>query len=132
MSLLYYGETWITESCAQVCQDIMQDLKIAVQLDGKFNPKEEKWRMIGIKREPIEAENDNDGTNNGATTAADLKTENCHDLTSFFPPKLERNIKLEPPDSGDENLAGNESVSVTPAGEINTYVYIGYLPSTYI
>ena len=24
MSLLYYGETWITESCAQVCQDILQ------------------------------------------------------------------------------------------------------------
>ena len=118
MSLLYYGETWITESCAQVCQDIMQDLKIAVQLDGQFNPKEEKLR-IGIKREPIEENNDT-----GSATAADLKTENF--------PKLERNIKLEPPDSGDENLAGNESVSVTPAGEINTYVYIGYLPSTYI
>ena len=45
MSLFYYGETWITESCAQVCQDIMQDLKIAVQLDGgQFNPKEEKGK----------------------------------------------------------------------------------------
>ena len=24
LSILYYGETWITESCAQVCQDILQ------------------------------------------------------------------------------------------------------------
>lgn len=35
MSLLYYGETWINESHAQVCQDILQDLKIAVQFQGK-------------------------------------------------------------------------------------------------
>ena len=28
MSLLYYGETWITESCAQVCQDILQVNKL--------------------------------------------------------------------------------------------------------
>ena len=77
----------------------LQDLKIAVQLDGQSNPsKQEKW--MGIKREPIDETEQND-----------LKKE----VADKF--KLERNIKVEPPDSGDENAG--ESVTVTPAGERN-------------
>ena len=55
---------------------------------------------MGIKREPIDETEQND-----------LKKE----VADKF--KLERNIKVEPPDSGDENAG--ESVTVTPAGERN-------------
>ena len=85
-------------------------MKIAVQLDGQTNPKQEKW--IGIKREPIdESEQPND-----------FKAELADKL------KLERNIKVEPPDSGDENAG--ESVTVTPAGERNEVImYYSRVPN---
>ena len=79
-----------------------QDLKIAVQLDGQTNPKQEKW--MGIKREPID---ESEQPNNFKAELADKL-------------KLERNIKVEPPDSGDENAG--ESVTVTPAGERNEVI----------
>lgn len=54
MSLLYYGEIWITESYAQVCQSILQDLKIAVELDFNDVIKKE----VKIKVEPADEDAD--------------------------------------------------------------------------
>ena len=50
MSLLYYGEIWITENYAQVCQNILQDLKIDLRIE-KVEFEQEK-RVVRIKREP--------------------------------------------------------------------------------
>ena len=88
MSLIYYGEVWITESFALDCQKILQDLKIAVELD---QPEQDKQR-IKVKREPFEDEDRND-----------VKDEKHH-------------IKIEPTSDSDDNL--NDSVLTTPENEV--------------
>ena len=52
MSLIYYGEVWITEAFALDCQKILQDLKIAVELEtGPEELQEQKRIPVKIKSE---------------------------------------------------------------------------------
>ena len=85
MSLLYYGETWITESHAQVCQDILQDLKVAVQVDlaqvkrepgldqdAKKNLKIEQDLKANVKLEPPEYASDTNENESVTVTPGEM------------------------------------------------------------
>ena len=55
MSLLYYGETWISESYAQIGQKILDELKIAVQIESNADlPITLNHQRLRIKKEPVE------------------------------------------------------------------------------
>ena len=76
MSLLYYGETWITEAHAQVCQDILRDLKIAVQYQIKSEPIEMKLKTENIKTEPPDSDDNNATEESVTVTPANEAQEN--------------------------------------------------------
>ena len=113
MSLLYYGETWITESYAQIGQKVLDELKIAVQIESSnsnilsnFN----KNKNIRIKIEPPE-----DDDNKVENTRQDVLSPNVKGETLVESKLNLRNIKLEPPDSDNDNQS--ESLLTTPVGE---------------
>ena len=115
MSLLYYGETWITESYAQIGQKVLDELKIAVQIESSnadiLSNLNKNQKNIRIKIEPPEADEDYKVENTRQTVLSpNVKGE------TLVESKLNlRNIKLEPPDSDNDNQS--ESLLTTPAGE---------------
>ena len=115
MSLLYYGETWITESYAQIGQKVLDELKIAVQIESSnadiLSNLNKNQKNIRIKVEPPETDEDYKVEN----TRQNVLSPNVKGETLVESKLNLRNIKLEPPDSDNDNQS--ESLLTTPAGE---------------
>ena len=115
MSLLYYGETWISESYAQIGQKILDELKIAVQIESNTDLPVSLNKKLRIKQEPFE---NNCKVEESIAVTANIKGELIESKLNLklIESKLNlRNIKLEPPDSDD-----NQSESlITSPGEPN-------------
>jgi hypothetical protein len=138
MSLLYYGEIWLSESYVDICESILKDLKIAVQLEKtgpEFSlvPRESlKEKRIRIKREPSLSSSSSLNLEQNCKVEVfenvvvkpNLKRElsDIDEETVQFEPFNDdpkqinskvpaKNIKLEPPDSDDN---ASESLPTTP------------------
>ncbi len=140
LSLLYYGEIWLTEDYASVCQSILDDLQISVRLTKEpdfvlvkrqdIQPKD--IRRVRVKREPSTSVSDLHHEQALAATRVKCKVEafetselarnlkkeavveEPHHSDSDLIARTARNIKLEPPDDNDETASEVNTISAAP------------------
>lgn len=128
MSLLYYGEIWLSNSYATVCQAILDDLQIAVRLvqDSSYLllPRHMEKECAVVKREAFcKRELVEDEPKRKVNLKRELEEDNEDERQSKCKKELAvekrqqtvQSIKLEPPDSDEEPL----TLSSTPQSELN-------------